>query len=378
MRLLGAAAVSLVLGLLLAFAEDKSDDTPAARSDQLASLKKKFDVELKDLKKRGSRAKDPSEQMGINEEIRELVILTSRDALKIAEEDPKDSTGFDAMSFILLQTSMYGGGQECNTAIKLLNEHHFNSARMADLIPALPLVGAEGQKLLLALTEKSGSAEVKALALFFQGNRALKELESGEVEHDKQIETLITKATNYFEKAAKEAPNAKLGSTTVSKQVAAQLDYLKHLTFVSVGKPAPDVEGSDLGGKSVKLSSYWGKVVLLDIWATWCGPCRSMIPHERQLVEKLKKKPFALLSVSCDRNQEALTKFLESESMPWDHWFDGPEGAVAKTYQVRGFPSLFLIDHAGVLRKKWLGRPDNAALEKAIEEAVEAAEKAKG
>lgn len=378
MRLSGAAALSLVLGLLLAFAnEQQGDDTPATRTEQFAALKKKYEAELKDFKKRAARANDPAEQKGINEEIRELVILTSRDALKLAQDDPRDSTGFDALSFVLVHTSSYGGGPECSSAIKLLSEHHLDSPRLADLIPSLAYSGTEGQKMLQALAEKSGSGEVKALALFFQGNRIVRELESGDIEDDKQIDNMIRKATNYFEKAAREAPNVKLGATTISKQVAVQLDSLKNMSFVLVGKPAPDVECADLSGKSVKLSSYKGKVVLLDVWATWCGPCRSMIPHERELVERLKKKPFTLLSVSCDRNQETLAKFLENEPMPWDHWFDGPDGSVARTYRVQGFPSLFLIDHAGVLRKKWLGRPDPAALDKAIEEVVEEAVKAK-
>jgi thiol-disulfide isomerase/thioredoxin len=151
------------------------------------------------------------------------------------------------------------------------------------------------------------------------------------------------------------------------------------VTALGVGKPAPEVESLTLDGKKVKLSDYKGKVVLFDIWATWCGPCRAMIPHERDLVKKLDGKPFELISVSADDKKEALQKFLEKEPMPWTHWWDnGPESAVLKKFRVRAFPTMYLIDHTGVIRYKWLGNPGDDKIDAAIDELVKAAIKAKG
>lgn len=105
-----------------------------------------------------------------------------------------------------------------------------------------------------------------------------------------------------------------------------------------------------------------------------------MIPHEREMMKamKEKKRPFTILSVSCDDEQETLTKFFEKEEMPWDHWFDGKGGNVAKSFRVRAFPTLYLIDHEGVIREKWVGSPGNEKIAKAVEELVKEAEKPKG
>ena len=179
-----------------------------------------------------------------------------------------------------------------------------------------------------------------------------------------------------FEEAGTTAADVPLDGKTIGELAKAEVAALK--AQVTVDAPTPDVEGTDLDGKKVKLSSLKGKVVMLDIWATWCPPCRAMIPHERDLVKKLKDKPFVLVSVSVDGDQKTLTDFLDKEPMPWSHWFDGQGGPVAKVYKGNGIPRLYLIDAAGVLRKKWVGSPPTKVLDEEIDKLVTAAEKAKG
>src|SRR5688572_22947341 len=67
-----------------------------------------------------------------------------------------------------------------------------------------------------------------------------------------------------------------------------------------VGKPAPEFDGEDFEGRRVKLSDYRGKVVVLVFWSTRCPPCRAMIPHEREMVERFHDRPFALIGVNND------------------------------------------------------------------------------
>ena len=89
---------------------------------------------------------------------------------------------------------------------------------------------------------------------------------------------------------------------------------------------------------------------MLDVWATWCGPCKAMIPHEREMVERLKDKPFQLVSLSIDDEVKTLKEFLAKEKMPWTHWWAGPGGWEAKfadDWDIRSIPAIFVLDRQG-------------------------------
>jgi thiol-disulfide isomerase/thioredoxin len=121
---------------------------------------------------------------------------------------------------------------------------------------------------------------------------------------------------------------------------------------LSVGSKMPELISQNTEGKTVKLSDLKGKVVVVDVWATWCGPCRAMIPHSRELVKKLKDRPFALVSISFDAKKETLTDFMKKNEMPWTHWWNGRTGMVGSTLKIKYFPTIYVIDHNGVIRYK--------------------------
>ena len=138
----------------------------------------------------------------------------------------------------------------------------------------------------------------------------------------------------------------------------------------------PELVSRGLDETTVKSDAFKGKVVVLDVWTTWCGPCRAMIPHEREMVERLKDKPFALVSVSCDdEEKDTLTEFLEKESMPWTHWWDGKDGPVTKALNVQFFPTIYVIDAKGVIRYKNIREEK---LEEAVNKLIKEAEAAGG
>ena len=89
--------------------------------------------------------------------------------------------------------------------------------------------------------------------------------------------------------------------TTLGKEAADKLDVMVNL---AVGRPAPEIEGTDMHGKPLRLSDFKGKVVVLNFWGTWCGPCMALVPQERNLVARLKYQPFAFLGVNCKDNRE--------------------------------------------------------------------------
>jgi thiol-disulfide isomerase/thioredoxin len=111
---------------------------------------------------------------------------------------------------------------------------------------------------------------------------------------------------------------------------------------------------------------------VLDIWATWCGPCKAMIPHEREMVERLKDKPFTLVSISADEKLKTLTDFLAKEKMPWTHWWTGIEGGIVEDWDVQFFPTIYVLDAKGIIRHKNVRGEE---LEKAVNELIKEAEK---
>ena len=116
-----------------------------------------------------------------------------------------------------------------------------------------------------------------------------------------------------------------------------------------VGKAAPEFKVKDLKGIEISLEKYRGQVVLLDFWATWCGPCIAELPNVQKTYQKYKDKKFEIIGISLDRTITQLDNFIKKRELPWvHHWDDG--GKIANQYRVTGIPSMFLIDGKGIIR----------------------------
>ncbi len=102
-----------------------------------------------------------------------------------------------------------------------------------------------------------------------------------------------------------------------------------------------------------------------------------MYPHERSLVKRLADKPFALIGVNSDRDLNELKEVLNTEQITWRSFWNGPQGTggpISSDWNVRGWPTLFLIDHKGILRYKWVGNPGDKVMDEAIDKLVKEAE----
>ncbi len=125
------------------------------------------------------------------------------------------------------------------------------------------------------------------------------------------------------------------------------------------GKVAPDFTLNDTKGNPVSLSSLRGKIVLLDFWASWCGPCRRENPNVKKLYNKYKNKGFEVMSVSLDRKRAPWLAAIQKDDLPWIHVSDvkGWKCAPAQLYKVRSIPATFLLDKEGRIIAKGLRGP---------------------
>ncbi len=157
--------------------------------------------------------------------------------------------------------------------------------------------------------------------------------------------------------------------STFAKEFISQIKSLEQKMALTpkIGKPAPDITLNNPDGKSVSLSSLRGKYVLIDFWASWCGPCRQENPNVVRMYNKFKGKNFEIFGVSLDKEKDKWLGAIEKDKLTWTHVSDLKfwQSAGAQAYQVSAIPATFLVDKTGVIIAKNLR---GEALERKLEE----------
>ncbi len=117
-------------------------------------------------------------------------------------------------------------------------------------------------------------------------------------------------------------------------------------TDFASGDPAPLVLAVDLDGKAQELGRFQGKTVLLNFWATWCGPCVQEMPALERLYQELHDQNFEIVAVSVDDNVSAVREFVKKNGLSFNVWHD-PSFKSVRDFRVSGFPETFVIDRNG-------------------------------
>jgi thiol-disulfide isomerase/thioredoxin len=135
---------------------------------------------------------------------------------------------------------------------------------------------------------------------------------------------------------------------------------------INTGNKAPDIAEQGINGEILKLSDLQGKLVLIDFWASWCGPCRKENPSVVSAYQKYKNtefkngKGFAIYSISLDQNKDAWIAAITNDKLEWPYHVSDLKGWYAKyagIYRVNSIPSNFLIDAKGIIIAKNLRGP---------------------
>ena len=142
----------------------------------------------------------------------------------------------------------------------------------------------------------------------------------------------------------------------------AKVEFAETIKRGFINQPAKDFELTAIDGRRLKLSDLKGKAVMVDFWATWCGPCVAAMPHLVKLYEKYKSRGLEILAISCDdkADRHLVAPFAKEHKVTFPVLFD--EG-VGKLYNVRGYPTSIFIDKQGHIRYRDMGFRDETPRE---------------
>lgn len=168
---------------------------------------------------------------------------------------------------------------------------------------------------------------------------------------------------------------AEFPGTRAASELPAMIEQMEKAALAeaatAVGKEFAPFKETATDGSVVDLAAYRGKVVLVDFWATWCGPCVSELPHVKAAYEKHHAAGFEIIGVSLDKDGDKLAAFTKENALPWPQIFDGQgwQNKLAQAYGIRSIPATFLLDREGKIAAKGL-RGD--ALSEKVAELLEA------
>jgi thiol-disulfide isomerase/thioredoxin len=184
---------------------------------------------------------------------------------------------------------------------------------------------------------------------------------------------LSTAAREYSIDELEAAYNGLAGTYKSTRYANAIQDRIKAGKIMSSGGPVPDFSKLDVNGKTVSLSQFRGKYVLLDFWGSWCAPCRQAMPHLKELYTAYQSKGFEVLGISSEKvsgqaQAESMWKqAIEKDGLPWTNVLNNEVSMkqdVVQMFSIEAYPTQILLDKEGKIIGKWVGSGNKGVDEK--------------
>jgi thiol-disulfide isomerase/thioredoxin len=155
-----------------------------------------------------------------------------------------------------------------------------------------------------------------------------------------------------YETLAPEKADALLRQFAQDKDPRVATEAKRRVMIKDLSKKPLELKFTTVDGKDFDMAKLRGKVVLVDFWATWCGPCRMELPNVIGTYKKLHDKGFEIVGISLDRDKNALLQFIKQKELSWPQYYDGGawENKVSAKYGINAIPAQWLIDKRGIVR----------------------------
>jgi peroxiredoxin len=278
--------------------------------------------------------------------------------LALLASEPRTPEALDAAEWILLNSP---DGAEVQTAAEVILQEHIENPDLAGLAQGLERMRHNcSSNLLQAMLDKNPNPAVRGNACL-----ALATLRKEAADFGKN-KRATAESEKLYQRVISEFGQVKQRGYPLSALARPELSDLRQL---SLGKVAPEIEGYDLYDRPLRLSDYRGKVVVLLFWSAF-SPGESEACEYGRLAEQMSGKPFALLGVpSADEIEQAKT-VAEKYAMTWPSFQEDRQGPITTTYNVKSWPTVFVLDRNGVIRHRGLRFRSEiaAAVEKLLKE----------
>jgi len=352
-------------GQIWAQASTAGFDRAAAVEKIEAALKEQDDFrdESYRLWKRGLKGEDVKAEREALKRPEDVPGLKD-DALRVVKADPTDEAALKAMRVVLM--SQYEGfapeehGKLRAQLRQILFAHHLQRSYFLQVAPMVQPEPAEALEFWQRVYAASTNPDVRGNAAGMLMEHYFTQLNDASLS-DPVRKEIRGKGMGYAQEIKDKYAGVRVGpalrlprymdsqSATLGEFVRNRETILAH----SVGERLPSIKVADLNGAIDELGKYRGKVLLVDFWATWCGPCKAGHPDLVALDKEMDGRPFQIIGISVDDKPADVVKYMKEKlDLPWVQWHIGPTGKLLEEWGVQGFPTYLVVGPDGIVRER--------------------------